>query len=188
MLETLGMTQEAIGAPYVRYYVHPDRILGAQQAAAETRAAALLRLQAAMLAGYESGAATTARRGAVWYLDAVLPFLDGWLHGSTTPLIIGLPNDGRLPGIPNDATVEFPSIVPGGRDETLARPLEPVRLPPLPAAILAAHAAYETLAVEAILAGSSRGALVRALLANPLVTTFDQASGLVDAILTRSPR
>jgi 6-phospho-beta-glucosidase len=178
--------QEAVGAPYVRYYIHPDRILTTQRAAAETRAAALQRLETDMLGGYERAEPATVRRGAAWYGLAIVPYLDAWLHGSAGPLIAGVANEGRLEGVPDGAMVELPVVVatPGAA----ALPLEPVPLPPFPAALLAAHAAYETLTVDAILGGSTRRSLVRALLANPLVTSLDQAARLVDAILAGSPR
>ncbi len=47
--------QGAVGAPYVRYYLNPDRILTTQQAASETRAQQLQRLEAELLQGYADG-------------------------------------------------------------------------------------------------------------------------------------
>jgi len=188
---------EALPAPYVRYYVHPDRILAAQRGK-ETRAHQLQRLEASQLAAYaESPAGGAPRRGAAWYARAVVPFLDAWIHGSPDPMVLGVPNRGTVPGLPDDVVVEVPVAVSGGG---VLQPLEIAPLPPLPAALLAAHAAFERLTVTALL--EARGgeeadrvspdepaddSLLRALAANPMVCTFDQAAGLLEAIHAGSP-
>jgi 6-phospho-beta-glucosidase len=173
--------QGAVGAPYVRYYVHPDRILASQLAAGETRAEQLQRLEQALLAGYADGVDGLPRRGAAWYGSAVLPLLDAWWNGSTEPLIVGFRNGERLPDLPATVTTEGPVLF---LSPAAVTPLPSPALPGLSAAILAAHAHYEELTVDALAAGAPRHLLTRALLANPLVTTWDQATGLVDALLT----
>jgi 6-phospho-beta-glucosidase len=176
-------SQGAVGAAYVRYYLHPDRLLAAQTGSA-TRADTLRELERELLVTYASGRPGGPRRGAGWYALGVVPLLDGWINGAAGPLIFGLPGadpaDGRGPW----AVLELPV------DLTLPgefRPRSPVELPPRPAALLAAHAEYERLTVEAILAGSSRAGLVRALAANPMVRDADLAERLLDAILLGSP-
>jgi len=174
----------AVGAAYVRYLAHPDRILAAQLAAPETRAHQLQRLDAELRDGFSRGADRLPRRGAAWYSRAVLPLIDAWLHGSEVPLTVGLRNDGRVPGLPSSVTTEGPVTFPAPR----TMESQPVpSLPEIPAALLAAQAAFEELTVGAILAGSPRHLLVEALLANPMVATEEQAAGLVDAILAGSP-
>jgi 6-phospho-beta-glucosidase len=171
--------QGALGAPYVRYHVHPERILAAQQSAAESRGEQLGRLQAQLLAGYQRGDTDLPRRGAVWYGTAVLPLVDAWIHGSEELLTVGLRNDGRLPGLPEAVVTEGPvRIRRPGRLEALPMP----DVPALPAAMLAAQAAYELLTVAATRAGAPREARVRALMANPLVASWDQAVALLDVI------
>ena len=126
---------EALGAPYVRYYVCPDRILAVQRSA-ETRAQALMRIEAEMLTGFASGDPHTRRRGAAWYGLAVVPFLDAWLNGRDEPLIIGTINGGRVQGVPTEAMVEVPVRLPGPgqlASPGLAGCEGPVALPPLPA-------------------------------------------------------
>ena len=174
----------AVGASYLRYYVHPDRMLASQRAATETRAQQLQRLETELLDGYAAGAGELPRRGAAWYSKAVIPFVDAWVNGSQQPLVVGLRNAGRIPGLPDDVMTEGPVAFPSpGRLVSLAT----TRLPPLPASLLARHAAFEALAVDAILAGAPRRLLERALLANPMVASWDQAAALVDAILSGSP-
>jgi 6-phospho-beta-glucosidase len=167
----------ALPAPYVRYYVHPDTIL-TKQRGMETRAQALMGLEATLLEGYASSSPVELpRRGAiVWYRSAVLALLDAWLHGSDVPVLAGVRNDRRIPTLPPDAVLELAHRAP--RPKCL-EPLDPPSLPPLPSALLAAHAAYETLTVDALLPGADREARLRALMANPMVKSHDQAAGLL---------
>jgi len=178
-------TVGALPAPYGRYYLAPDRIAAAQ-ANGPTRAEQLQELEARLLGAYAgtSGEATP-RRGAVWYSKAVVPLLDAWWNGSAVPEILGLVSDGSLPGIPAGVVVERATDVTA-RGVLFPRPAP--ALPPLPAAILSSHAAYEALVVEALSTGAPRRALVRALAANPMVHDLDRAAGLVDAILAGSAR
>ncbi len=179
------MTAGALPAPYGRYYLRPDRIAAAQ-ANSPTRAEQLQDLEARMLDAYARGSGEIPpRRGAAWYPLTVVPLFDAWWNGSVVPEILGLVADGSVPGFPAGVVVERATdvTVPGS---LVPRPA-PV-LPALPAAILAAHAAYEALVVEALSTGAPRRALVRALAANPMVRDLDRAAGLVDAILAGSPR
>ena len=177
-------TVGALPAPYGRYYLAPDRIAAAQ-ATGPTRAAQLQELEARQLKAYASGSTDAPpRRGAVWYSKAVVPLLDAWWNGSAVPEILGLVSDGSLPGIPAGVVVERAT------DVTARRALSPrpaPALPPLPAAILSSHAAYESLVVDALSTGAPRRALVRALATNRMVRDLDQAAGLVDTILAGSP-
>ena len=173
----------ALPAPYGRYYHVPGRLLAAQ-GSGPTRAEALLRLEQELLAAYRKGGPEAPRRGAAWYPKAVVPFLDAWWNGSEVPLVLGLPNAGRVPGPGDEAIVEHAVAVPApGRLE----PIAPPALPALPAALLAAHAAYEALTVDALLGGGDRRSLTRALAANPLVGDLDRAAALVEEILAASP-
>jgi 6-phospho-beta-glucosidase len=174
----------ALPGPYVRYYLAPDRVLAAQRAS-KPRAVELQALQAAQLEAYASGAEAAPRRGAIWYAKAVVPFLDAWWGGSDAPQILGLPTDGTVPGIPDGVVVE--------RAVRLSEPgslelLPPPALETYPGAVLAAHAAYEALMIDALATGAERRALVRAMAANPMVRGLDQAAAIVDRILESSPR
>jgi 6-phospho-beta-glucosidase len=170
---------EALPAPYVRYYVHPDRILEAQRGM-ETRAQALQRLEAELLAGYRDGpAAELPRRGAVWYRLAVLPLIDAWLHGSDVPVLAGARNDGRLPGVPESVVLELPHLAP--RPGQLV-PVDPIVPTGIPASLLGQHGIYEALTVAALRQDADPDARLRALLANPLVRSYDQARALLGRI------
>jgi 6-phospho-beta-glucosidase len=178
-------TVGALPAAYGRYYLAPGRIAAAQQGG-PTRAEQLQELEGRMLGAYAAASGEAApRRGAAWYPLAVVPLLDAWWNGSPVPEILGLVADGSVPGIPPGVVVERATSL-AVRGKLVPQPAP--NLPPLPAAILSAHAAYEGLVVEALSTGASRRALVRALAANPMVRDLDRAAGLVDVILAGSPR
>jgi 6-phospho-beta-glucosidase len=173
--------QEAVPMPYVRYYLHADRIL-VQQQGRKTRAQLLMDLESTLLAGYrEDPAADLPRRGAyVWYRMAVVAFLDAWVNGTSEALILaGVRNGGRVPSLPPDVVIELPHRTHGPGD---IRPLAPVDLPPLPLHLLQAHATYESLAVKSLAPGADDGAKLRALVANPMVRDVDRAVALWQAM------
>lgn len=174
----------ALPAPYVRYYVVPDRILAGQRGK-ETRAQVLQRLDAELLAAYAAHRGDEApRRGAAWYRLGVLPLIDAWIHGSDVPIVLGVRNDGRLPEVPVSAILELPHLAPR---PGLLVPLAPPPRPSLPALILAEHGTYEVLTVDALVPGAPPEARLRALLANPLVGDVDRAAALLRLIDERSP-
>lgn len=187
---TTGQDAEAVralgvvGGPYTRYYLHPDRVLLQQRAASQVRAQQLQDLERTMLTGYAAGVDGLPKRGAAWYGKAVLPLVDAWLNGSDVPLTVGMRNDGRVPGLPDGVMTEGPVRFPAP-GVMVSLPVPPS--PPLAAAMLSRHAAFEALTALAVVAGAARDDLVRALMANPMVGSFDQAAGLVDVILARGP-
>lgn len=168
----------ALPLPYLRYYLHPRRQLEGQEGR-PTRAEALMELEEGArirLAGGEPPERDA--RPAPWYELAFLPLLDGWWHGATGPLLVGTANQGRIPSLPAGATVEGPVSIPAPGSIEL---LDPVALPPLAESLLARHALYEELALEAAL-DPTRTRLVRALLANPMVADAGQAEQLADLL------
>lgn len=180
----LPALHQAQPTAYMRYYAQPDRMLAAQRGR-PVRAEELLRVQRATLDGYRLGILPTNwQRNAPWYNLAVMPLVDAWVNGSPEPLIIGLPNASRLPWLPSDVTIEGPTIV---RSPGCIEAQAVAELPDLPRGLLAQHAAYERLAVQALAAGSAAAGLTRALLGNPMVSSIGQATALSAAILQRDP-
>ena len=174
----------AMPGRYMRYYTHPDRLLAAQRGA-PTRAEQLLAIQQETMNSYRQGALpATWQRKAPWYGVAVVPLIDAWLNGTDRTLIIGLPNAGRVPWLASDVIIEGPVLarVPARLE---AQPV--VALPDLPRGLLARHAAYERLAAQALAGQPTTAGLTRALLANPMVASLDQARALAAAIGRRMP-
>jgi alpha-galactosidase/6-phospho-beta-glucosidase family protein len=182
---TMTAIYQALPAPYMRYYAFPGRCLKAQHGK-PARASELMAMRQEMLEQYRAGSLPARwQRAAPWYRLAVVPLLDAWISGSAEVLIVGLPNEGRLPWLPPDVIVEGPAL--------LTRPgqIEPqpvADLPDLPRGLLAQHAAYERLTVEALTREPTADSLSRALVANPMVSDLDQADLLAAAILARDAR
>lgn len=187
---------EALGAlptPYVRFYLHPDRQLEAQLAAAQSRAQALKRMEAEMLDQYAHHveAPRQTRRGALWYRVSIVPLIDAVVHGGRDTVVLGLPNAGAVDWAPDDAIVELPADVHVGG--TLSR-RPAVGLPGPVVDLLARHATFETRTARALAGTRSRDdvrgrrpALVEALGANPMVESPELAERLVDEILANAP-
>ena len=173
----------ALPGPYLRYYAQPDRMLAAQRGR-PTRADQLRDVARSTLETFGRGEIPAAwRRPAPWYSLAVVPLIDAWLYGSSQPMILGLPNLGRIAWLPDDVIVEGPATV-ARRGPATTLPV--VEVPDLPRGILARHASYERLAATTLAAGQPAARdLVRILLANPMVTSLDQARGLAAAIAAR---
>jgi 6-phospho-beta-glucosidase len=173
----------AVPNPYLRYVYHPERQLEQQRSRGKERASELEELERQALAEYAQGAdpaGAAARRPAPWYPQCVVPVLRSILAGERVRTIVDVANRGLLPFLPEGTTVEVAAEVVNG----LVEPLPPDPLPPDARAILAQVAAYDELAVTAILAGDRQGC-VRALAANPLVPSLEVARELVARIERR---
>ena len=187
---------EALGAlptPYLRFYLHPDRQLETQLAAAESRAQALKRMEAEMLDQYAHHveAPRQTRRGALWYRVSIVPLIDAVVHGGQDTVVLGLPNAGAVDFAPDDAIVELPTDVHAG-GALSRRPA--VGLPSPVVDLLTRHATFETRTARALAGTRSRDdvrgrrlALVEALGANPMVESAELAERLVDEILANAP-
>ncbi len=177
----------AIPSPYFRYYAHPDRIL-AMSEGRPARAEELMVIRDQMLAELRrwrpgAGIAALTRRGAGWYDEIVVPTLLALAEHRALELILSVDNGGTLPWIPPEAIIEAPVPV---RDGAPGKP-RPADLPEDIRALVHCNAAYEMLAVEAIVEGDRSKAL-RALMANLMVRSFNQARGLLDALWPDKPR
>jgi 6-phospho-beta-glucosidase len=153
--------------PYLRYFVHADRVLDKQRGQKQSRAEQLMQLEAELVAEYAAATerpAGLARRGAKWYDVIIAPVLMALIEKRTETFIINLTNEGVYDWLPADAIIETSCLVQGGV-------LRPLRLPPPSLELQArihANCTYEQLMVDAILEGSEAKAL-RALTLNPLI-------------------
>ncbi len=174
----------ALPSYYLHYYYCTDQELEAQRSPAyRPRAQVVAELEAELLSRYADPGLVTkppelARRGGAYYSEAAVRLMAS-LHADTGDVqVVDVVNGGALPGLPPDAVVEVPARVGAHGAEPLPqRPLLPEM------AGLVGHAkAYERLAVAAAMSGS-RQAVVKALVANPLVGAYPVAEELADALL-----
>jgi len=122
-------------------------------------------------------------RGGAYYSEAAVRLMASLWAGTGDVQVVDVRNDGALPGLPDTAVVEVPAVVDGEG----AHALPQRRLPPDMLGLVEHCKSYEHLAVEAAMSGS-RNAVVRALLANPLVGQYPLARDLADALLAANRR
>jgi 6-phospho-beta-glucosidase len=178
----------AIPLPYVRYYLHPERILEQQQDKMP-RARQLQALEQELLSRYErmsesggdglSVSEAVAKRGAVWYSAIVVPVLDALINDHASTWIVGVANKNLIPWLPPDTAVEVPCTIDSRGAHPL--PVPEYALPPELRALLYGLSLYEALASRAI-AEQDRDLALRSLIAHPLIRSIDRAQAVLEAV------
>jgi len=174
----------AIPSYYLRYYYAFDKVLADQQADGHaTRAEQVAAIERDLLEMYrdptlDTKPALLATRGGAFYSEAAAQLIASLHDGAGDVQVVNVRNDGAIEGLPSDAVVEIPARV--DRDGAHPLPLRP--LDPDMLGLVQAVKGYERLAIEAARSGD-RAIALRALVANPLVGTYDTASPLLDALL-----
>jgi 6-phospho-beta-glucosidase len=180
LLHLLG----ALPSYYLHYYYCLDKNLAEQATPGwRSRAEVVAELEAELLAEYRDPAMDTkpaklSYRGGAFYSEAAVRLIASLHAGTGDTQVVNVRNGGALPGLADDAVVEVPCMVDGDG----AHPLPQRALPPDMSGLVTHCKAYEHLAVEAAMSGS-REAMVRALVANPLVGQYPLAEHLADALL-----
>ncbi len=178
-VKTLGV----LPGPYLRYLYHPDRYASAN---GRTRAEDLLDVESVMLAEYaalppdataDDVKRVVARRQPHWYDEIVVPVVEALLSDVPRRLVVQVTNEGHAPGLPDRQTIELPTAI----SRAAIEPMTASRLPRNCQAVLEQNAAYEELAVEAIL-DHDRSKALRALALNPLIGTIDNAAAVGDVV------
>ena len=198
----------AIPLPYVRYYLHPERIL-TQQQGKTPRARQLQSLEQDLLSRYEhidvgtrfiasdslvsdspasdplasesiaSISEAVAKRGAVWYSAIVVPILDALINNHASHWIVSVANKNLIPWLSPDTVVEVPCTIDSRGAHPL--PVPEYLLPPELRTLLYGLALYEELASRAIVE-QNRDLALRSLLAHPLIRTIDRAQAVLKAV------
>lgn len=179
----------ALPSYYLHYYYARDAALAEQLAPGyRPRAEVVAELETTLLAQYKDPALVTkpellSWRGGAYYSEAAVRLMASLHAGTGDVQVVDVPNAGALPGLPDDAVVEVPSVV----DRDGVHPLPQRALPDEMLGLVQHVKGYERLAVAAATSGS-REAVVRALLANPLVGQYPVASDLADELLSANRR
>ena len=179
-LRTLG----AIPASYLRYYYHRTRVVEeAQEPTFRTRGEQVKEIEAELLRQYADPHLAEkppllARRGGGGYSDVACAAMRAIVHNTGERQIVQVLNQGAVDGLPDDASVEVACLV----DRTGAHPLRMGALPLPIRGLVQAVKAYESLTVQAAVEGSKRVAL-QALMAHPLVPSWEVARPLLDELL-----
>jgi 6-phospho-beta-glucosidase len=181
-----------VPSPFMRFYFHPDRVLKETEGKT-VRAQELTALGDEMRRDFQGWAdagataasplpATLRQRGAVWYDKIVAPVLLALAEKRSAVLPLNVANNGAVPGLPSDAIVEVLAPIAHGE----VQPAPRVELPPDVAALLRRHCVFEMLAAEAIVE-RDRARALRALLANPMVHSYDQAEQILELTFDGRP-
>jgi len=165
---------------YLRYFVHPDRVVAEEQAATQTRGEYLQQVEADTLKLYEDPELRIKppqlqQRGGAFYSTAAVELIRSIAQDKRDVQILNVRNGLCLPDLPQDSAVEVPAVVG-------ARGITPLTMGPMPASIrglVASVKAYEELTIEAAITGDEDKAKL-ALLNHPLVPSWDVALAIWD--------
>jgi 6-phospho-beta-glucosidase len=179
-LRTLG----AIPATYLQYFYHPDRVVAKAQAPGfQTRGEQVKKIEAELLAQYsdpllDHKPELLKQRGGGGYSEVAFAAMLAIHYNRGERQVVQVLNGGAVDGIPGNASMELPCLVD-------AQGAHPIRMGEIPLGIrglIQAVKAYESLTVEAAVQGSRRLAM-QALMANPLVPSWDVARPLLKKLL-----
>ena len=98
--------------------------------------------------------------------------------GEPTRFVLNVPNQGAIPGLPDDAVVEVPCTLRGREVERM--PMG--RLPDMIAGLAAQLAVHARLGAQAAVEGDRRVAL-QAMMSHPLVTSLPAGQAMLDELL-----
>jgi 6-phospho-beta-glucosidase len=183
LLSLLGM----VPSYYLRYFYAHSNVL-TEQLGSATRAEAVMDVEAALLKIYADPAVNTKpeelkKRGGAFYSEAAVDLIASLTADRGDVQVVNLRNDGALPFLPDDHTIEVSATV--GADGVKALPIDP--LPDDLAGLISRVAGYERLALDAAVNGG-RDRVARALLAHPLVGQYDRAEKLTDLLLAANAK
>lgn len=173
----------AIPTWYLRYYYSTEAVLEELRAAPKTRAQVVMDLEERLFAIYRNPArhekpALLSERGGAFYSRAAIDVMASLLSPTPRVQIVNVLNQGAIPGVPDDGSVEVPAELSSHG----VRPLPQAPVPEEMMGLLRQVKAYERLTIEAATTRSRHKALA-ALVANPLVRTAAKARAILADII-----
>lgn len=172
-----------IPSPYLQYYYHTTRKVAQLKSKPHTRGEEVQALEREVFAAYADETCHTKpvaleKRGGGGYSEVAVRVMRALHTNQEQWVVVNVPNQGAVPGLPDDAVVEIPCLVN-------ATGIHALHVPQLPRAVwglIAAVKNYEQLVVEAAVSGSRQVALL-AMLAHPLIREYELAVPLLDELL-----
>jgi 6-phospho-beta-glucosidase len=168
---------------YLKYFIHHDHAVAEVLRAEQTRAEVLIEMEKELLTIYRDPELRTKpellnQRGGAYYSTAAVSLIRALANNLKELHIVNVRNGNSLPDLPEESVVEVPAMI----DATGATPLSMGRMPPQIRGLIQAVKAYEELTIQAAVTGNRDTARL-ALMAHPLVPSWDVACALVDDIL-----
>ena len=164
------------------WYYHRDRVYQLQKDAGETRGEELLKIQKDLIDDIEDKRINIndlkKRRGHQVLDEPILSLISAIQNNKNEIHIVDIPNDGCLSFFDPGAIIEMPALI----NKTGAHPMPIPNLSPEVRGLMQAVKAYEELTIQAAVKGSYELAL-RALLAHPLIMSYEISKPLLDDIL-----
>jgi 6-phospho-beta-glucosidase len=168
---------------YLRYYYYHSKMVEELKGAEKTRGEVVREIEQDLLEKYADPNQLVkppelSLRGGALYSEAALRLILSLMFDRRDIQIVVTRNNGSIPDLPEDASVEVPCVVG-------AHGVTPLHMGPLPDTIrtLCQQAkAWESWTVEAGVTGDRNAALM-AMLTNPLVPSFEIAQALLDEML-----
>lgn len=178
----MAVAFDSIPSEYMQYYYFTDEVLAELQAKPTTRAQDIMAAVPDYWEHYREQAEQDCpqidpnrSRGGIHELELAIDVMDAIANNRRELLPVNVPNQGTIPGLPDDLVVETLGYVD-------AAGIAPVALGPLPAspsALVMALGEYQALAAQAAWCGDRRAA-IQALLANPLCRALPAVEAMYD--------
>ncbi len=172
----------AVPSYYLHYFYFTAEAL-ADQAKDTPRAEQVMEIEAGLLEMYADPALDVKpklleERGGAFYSEAAAMLVESLHTDAGDTQVVNVRNAGAIPNLDADAVVEVPCRISAAG----AQPLPQRALPPEMLGLVEQVKAYERLTVAAAVTGHRPTAL-KALMANPLVATYERAAPLLDSLL-----
>jgi len=168
---------------YLRYYYTTNQTIQEVLSAGKTRGEAVAEIENELLTRYKDPHLDVKppelnQRGGALYSEAAFRLMFSLLSDRRDVQILIVRNDGAIPELPADASVEIPCVVGAAGPVPIARG----KLPPSTRPLFEAVKTSESLCIEAAVQGSRRLARL-SMLANPLVLGYEAAESITDELL-----
>ena len=179
LLEELGM----IPCGYLNYYYNREAMYQKLKNAPRTRGEEVMEIEENLMRMYQDPElhekpALLEKRGGAYYSKAAVSLITAITNNRQEVHIVNTANQGAVPDLSRQDVVEVRCWI--GAEG--ARPLVTEEMPPEIRGLVQVVKAYEELAAKAGAEGDERAAL-QALLAHPLVPTFQVARDLLQALM-----
>jgi len=179
LVKALGV----IPTGYLRYYYNHTKMLEDLKGVEKTRGEVVREVERDLMEKYADPNQLVkppelSLRGGALYSEAAMRLILSLMFDRRDVQILVTRNNGSIPDLPDDASVEVPCVVG-------AHGVTPLHMGPLPDTIRALcqqAKAWESWTVEAGVTGD-RGAALMAMMTNPLVPSFEIAQALLDDML-----